>query len=202
MASVVTESFNGIKSHGGSWCEGIGFYTRSAFLKAVAAYPGFAHGGSEVERKREIAAFFAHVTHETGHLCYINEIDVAKYCDWKSEKQWPCYPAQGYYGRGPLQLSWNYNYGPAGRSLGFDGLRDPDRVAQDPVLSFKSALWYWMENMHQRTGCPRVWRSSRPSLGRAIMPQGFDGPSPRRKGHSRNERPRAILHRVLPPFRH
>jgi len=50
----------------GSWCEGIGFYTRSAFLKAVAAYPGFAHGGSEVEGKREIAAFFAHVTHETG----------------------------------------------------------------------------------------------------------------------------------------
>ena len=66
-ASVVTESFfNGIKSHAGSWCEGIGFYTRSAFLKAVAAYPGFAHGGSEVEGKREIAAFFAHVTHETG----------------------------------------------------------------------------------------------------------------------------------------
>ena len=73
MASVVTESFNGIKSHGGSWCEGIGFYTRSAFLKAVAAYPGFAHGGSEVERKREIAAFFAHVTHETGRKLWIPE---------------------------------------------------------------------------------------------------------------------------------
>ena len=66
VASVVTESFNGIKSQAGSWCEGIGFYTRSVFLEAVAAYPGFAHGGSEVEIKREIAAFFAHVTHETG----------------------------------------------------------------------------------------------------------------------------------------
>jgi chitinase len=91
----------------------------------------------------------------TPDLCYINEVDVAKYCDWSSEKQWPCHPRQGYYGRGPLQLSWNYNYGPAGRSLGFDGLGDPDRLAQDPVLSFKSALWYWMENMHQ------------------LMPQGF-----------------------------
>jgi len=74
VASVVTESFfNGIKSHAGSWCEGIGFYTRSAFLEDVAAYPGFAHGGSEVEGKREIAAFFAHVTHETGRKYRILE---------------------------------------------------------------------------------------------------------------------------------
>ncbi|RLN23576.1 endochitinase A-like [Panicum miliaceum] len=157
VASIVTRSFfNGINSHDGSWCEGTGFYTRGAFLEAIAAYPGFARGGSEADGKREIAAFFAHVTHETGHLCYINEIDGASsnYCN-SSNMQWPCYPGQGYYGRGPLQLSWNYNYGPAGRSIGFDGLRDPGKVAQDPVVSFKSALWFWMTNVHR------------------VMPQGF-----------------------------
>ena len=67
VASVVTDAFfNGIKNQAPNWCEGKNFYTRSAFLNAVNAYPGFAHGGSEVEGKREIAAFFAHVTHETG----------------------------------------------------------------------------------------------------------------------------------------
>nr|ACJ62006.1 chitinase [Zea mays subsp. parviglumis] len=68
VASVVTGSFfNGIKSQAGNGCEGKNFYTRSAFLSAVKAYPGFAHGGSAVQGKREIAAFFAHATHETAH---------------------------------------------------------------------------------------------------------------------------------------
>ena len=47
-----------------------------------------------------------------------------------------------------IQLAWNYNYGAAGKSLGFDGLNNPDIVARDPVVSFKTALWFWMENCH------------------------------------------------------
>ena len=67
VASVVTDAFfNGIKNQAPGSCEGKSFYTRSAFLSAVNSYPGFAHGGSETQGKREIAAFFAHVTHETG----------------------------------------------------------------------------------------------------------------------------------------
>ncbi|KAL6903625.1 hypothetical protein ACP4OV_004438 [Aristida adscensionis] len=136
-------------SQAGNGCEGKGFYTRQAFVTAARAYPGFAHGGSDADGKREIAAFFAHVTHETGHFCYIREINGASrnYCD-ANNKQWPCVAGKGYYGRGPLQLSWNYNYGPAGRDIGFDGLGDPDRVAQDAVVSFKTALWFWMNNVH------------------------------------------------------
>jgi chitinase len=65
--SVVTDAFfNGIKSQAGSGCEGSNFYTRNAFVSAAGAYSGFAHGGSADDGKREIAAFFAHVTHETG----------------------------------------------------------------------------------------------------------------------------------------
>ncbi|KAF8661696.1 hypothetical protein HU200_056644 [Digitaria exilis] len=150
VASVVTKAFfNGIKSKSESWCEGTSFYTRGTFLEALASYPGFASAGSEAQRKREIAAFFAHVTHETGHFCYINEIAKGRYCEASSEGEWPCYPGQGYYGRGPLQMTWNSNYGPAGRSIGFDGLRNPDIVAQDPVVSFRTALWYWMTFAHQ-----------------------------------------------------
>ncbi|KAL3635062.1 Chitinase 5 [Castilleja foliolosa] len=69
------------------------------------------------------------------------------YCD-ENNKQYPCAPNKGYYGRGPLQLSWNYNYGSAGRSIGFDGLNNPDIVARDRVISFKTALWFWMNNCH------------------------------------------------------
>ena len=64
-------------------------------------------------------------------FCYINEINGASrnYCD-ANNRQWPCVPGKKYYGRGPLQISWNYNYGPAGKAIGFDGLGNPDKVAQ------------------------------------------------------------------------
>ena len=83
-------------------------------------------------------------------FCYRQEINgpSKNYCD-RSNTQYPCNPSKGYYGRGPLQISWNYNYGPAGQSIGFDGLNNPDIVARDPVISFKTSLWFWMNNVHQ-----------------------------------------------------
>ncbi|KAG8082511.1 hypothetical protein GUJ93_ZPchr0014g47660 [Zizania palustris] len=67
VESVVTEAFfNGIKSMASNSCAGKNFYTRQSFLTAARTYSGFAKGGSSDDAKREIAAFFAHVTHETG----------------------------------------------------------------------------------------------------------------------------------------
>ena len=67
------------------------------------------------------------------------------YC--KESTDYPCNPSKSYHGRGPLQLSWNYNYIPAGNSNNFDGLNSPETVASDPLVSFKSALWFWKENV-------------------------------------------------------
>lgn len=85
-------------------------------------------------------------------MCYINEVggQSQDYCDTDPMyAQWPCTSGQKYYGRGPLQLTWNYNYGPAGDNIHFDGLGNPDIVAQDPGVSFQAALWYWMTYVHQ-----------------------------------------------------
>ncbi|XP_010524052.1 PREDICTED: endochitinase EP3 [Tarenaya hassleriana] len=145
VADIVTPGFfDGIIDQAASSCEGKRFYSRGAFLEALRLYPRFGRIGSSDDSRREIAAFFAHVTHETGHFCYVEEIDGPSkdYCD-ETSTQYPCNPSKGYHGRGPIQLSWNYNYGPAGNSLGFDGLNAPETVATDPVLSFKTALWYW-----------------------------------------------------------
>ncbi|XP_034680144.1 endochitinase EP3-like [Vitis riparia] len=154
VSDVVTEGFfNGIISQAAGSCAGKNFYSRNAFLEAASSYPQFGQDGSADDSKREIAAFFAHVTHETGHFCYIEEIDGASkdYCD-ESNTQYPCVAGKGYYGRGPLQISWNYNYGPAGQSIGFDGLNNPETVANDPVVSFKTAFWFWMNNVHSIIG--------------------------------------------------
>nr|CAB3476957.1 unnamed protein product [Digitaria exilis] len=120
-------------------CPAKGFYTYSSFIQAARTFPKFAATGDINTRKREIAAFFAQISHETTGgwatapdgpyswgLCYKEEISPASdYCD-ATDKEWPCYPGKSYHGRGPIQLSWNFNYGPAGRALGFDGLRNPE----------------------------------------------------------------------------
>ncbi|OVA08788.1 Glycoside hydrolase [Macleaya cordata] len=150
VADIVTPAFfNGIINQAGGGCAGKNFYSRNAFLEAVNSYPRFGREGSQDDSKREMAAFFAHTTHETGHFCYIEEIDgpSKNYCD-QSNTQYPCVPGKGYYGRGPIQLTWNFNYGPAGNSIGFDGLNAPETVANDPIISFKTALWFWMNNVH------------------------------------------------------
>ena len=73
------------------------------------------------------------------------------YCD-ASDTRYPCVSGKSYYGRGPLQISWNYNYGAAGDGIGFDGLNNPETMANDSVVSFKTALWFWMNNVHPVMG--------------------------------------------------
>ncbi|PKI69840.1 endochitinase EP3-like [Punica granatum] len=125
------------------------WHVTSSVLDAASNYPQFGTVGSADDSRREIAAFFAHVTHNTGHFCNIEETDGAlrDYCD-DSNTQYPCNPNKRYYGRGPIQISWNFNYGPAGQSVGFDGLNSHETVAQDPVISFRTAFWFWMKNIH------------------------------------------------------
>lgn len=65
-ADVVSQGFfDGLTSQADPSCEAKGFYTRDAFLAAWQSYPGFAEGPTIDDSKREIAAFFAHVFHET-----------------------------------------------------------------------------------------------------------------------------------------
>ncbi|KAL6899374.1 hypothetical protein ACP4OV_006032 [Aristida adscensionis] len=151
VASIVTPAFfHALLAQAAKGCEAKGFYTRAAFLAAARYYPAFGRTGSVDDSKREIAAFFAHANHETIKFCYINEINgpSKNYCDL-TNAQWPCRAGKGYYGRGPLQISWNYNYGPAGQSIGFDGVGDPDAVARSGVVAFRAALWYWMGAVHE-----------------------------------------------------
>ncbi|KAM4094213.1 hypothetical protein ACB094_06G179000 [Castanea mollissima] len=83
-------------------CAGKNFYTRAGFLDVLNSYNQFENLGSADNSKREIAVFFAHVTHETGHFCYIEEINGASqdYCD-ETITQYPCNPNKKYFGRGP-----------------------------------------------------------------------------------------------------
>ncbi|KAF3548277.1 hypothetical protein DY000_02001857 [Brassica cretica] len=108
----------GITNRAGSDCAGKGFYTRDAFINAANTFPSFANSVTSLE----IATMFAHFTQEVGS-------------------------GKNYYGRGPIQLSWNYNYAPCGQSLGLDLLSQPELVGSDPTVAFRTALWFWVNNV-------------------------------------------------------
>ncbi|KAL0712511.1 hypothetical protein Bca4012_019489 [Brassica carinata] len=150
-------------------CPAKGFYPYEAFVEATRWFPGFGSVGGITTRRREVAAFLAQISHETTGgwatapdgpyawgLCFKEEVSPqSNYCD-ASNTEWPCFPGKSYKGRGPIQLSWNYNYGQAGRALGFDGLRNPESVANNSILAFKTALWFWMTEQTPKPSCHDV----------------------------------------------
>ncbi|MFI7618755.1 glycoside hydrolase family 19 protein [Nonomuraea terrae] len=128
------------------------FYTYNGLVAALSAYPGFARTGSDTVKKQEAAAFLANVNHETGGLKYVVELNTANYshyCDWGQSFGCPA-GQSAYYGRGPIQLSWNYNYKAAGDALGIDLLHNPWLVQNDAAVAWKTGLWFW--NTQQGAG--------------------------------------------------
>jgi hypothetical protein len=76
-------------------------------------------------------------------------------CDYRWSENWyDWYPVQDnaqYYGRGALQMSWNYNYGAFSEVLNdneYDGkmtlLKNPETMETDSYTMFASALWQYM----------------------------------------------------------
>ncbi|MCG8474381.1 MAG: chitinase [Cytophagales bacterium] len=156
------------------------FYTYEAFLEAASRFPKFCNEGNITLRKRELAAFLANTSHETtggypnapngpyswGYY-FIREVGC--FNERTQMEQCPGYvdtsgvlgkryrPAAGqqYYGRGPIQLSYNFNYGYFSDQIGMGDrlLREPDLLARDSVLSYMSAIWFWMTPQGNKPSC-------------------------------------------------
>lgn len=143
-------------------------YDYDAFVLAAARFPSFLADGSLDDRRREAAAFLANASHETTGgwpsapdgphawgLCFREEVGCGSgsctgYCDATS---FPCIAGQTYHGRGPLQLSWNYNYAQCGDALGLDLLHDPGLVTRDGVVGWQTAIWFWMTPQAPKPSC-------------------------------------------------
>ncbi|XP_077246293.1 endochitinase-like [Tasmannia lanceolata] len=168
VGSIITPALfdQMLKNRNDAKCQGKGFYTCNAFIDASNAFDGFGTVGDTDTRKREIAAFLAHTSHETAGkwetapndqyswgYCSLqeqgnNQVD---YCIASTD--FPCTSGKKYHGRGPIQISYNYNYGPAGKTIGANLLTNPDLVSTDATISVKTAIWYWMTPKSQKPSC-------------------------------------------------
>ncbi|MFG1886056.1 glycoside hydrolase family 19 protein [Micromonospora sp. NPDC049102] len=122
------------------------FYTYSGLIAALSAYPEFSNTGDGNRQRQEAAAFLANVYHETGGLAHVVEQNTSKYSNYcDSGQPYGCPAGQAaYYGRGPIQLSWNSNYNAAGKALGLPLLSQPWLVQNNPSVAWKTGIWYWM----------------------------------------------------------
>jgi LysM repeat protein len=129
------------------------FYSYDGLVTATQKYPSFCNEGSDEQCRREAAAFLANIAHETGDLRAIVEENTANWPHYCQVGTYPCAPGKTYHGRGPIQLSWNYNYAACGEALGIDLLNNPDLVATDSAISFATALWFWMTPQPPKPSC-------------------------------------------------
>lgn len=91
-------------------------------------WPQFASGPRDVGL-REVAALLAHIAQETAYR-YAEEIVPT---------------APPYYGRGPIQLTHDYNYRAASQALFGDErlVQNPDSLLSSPDIAWGATLWYW-----------------------------------------------------------
>lgn len=147
----------------------------------IVDFKDFINRNSELNNKRELGAFLANISKETtgGWQLPIGSGSEGDYAKWglyfvhelgynssnsagvysQTHTEYPPNPAVGYYGRGPIQLSWNYNYGQFSKFLFNDKsilLNNPDSIQRDGVLAFKSAIWFWMMPQCPKPSCHQV----------------------------------------------
>lgn len=151
------------------------FYRFDAFLAAADSFPRFLSSTDTNIQKRELCAFLANIAKETGGgwdeapggyykwgLEYIEEVSCKNGCPQYSDFTKTSYPpvaGQSYHGRGPMQISWNYNYGQFSEAYFRDKnilLKDPSIVSSNPEVSFAAALWFWTTPQFPKPSCHEI----------------------------------------------
>lgn len=147
----------------------------------VIDFEGFLNESSQNYNKRELAAFLANISKETtgGWQLPVGGGSAGDYAKWglyfvhevgysrstsagtysQTHAEFPPDSSAGYYGRGPIQLSWNYNYGQFSKFIYNDKnvlLKYPDSLQENGVLAFKSAIWFWMMPQCPKPSCHQV----------------------------------------------
>lgn len=146
-------------------------------ITKIVDYGSFAAVGDLNTQKRELAGFLANISHETGggtiggeinddtltglyfneEVGYIGSSAIG-YVQGTGTNYLPV-PGKSYHGRGPIQLSYNYNYGLFSDVVLGDSsimLNTPESLISDGVRGFMSGIWFWMTPQPPKPSCHEV----------------------------------------------
>jgi len=152
--------------------------TFDQFKKAVAAYSKTTAGGNPPEPSQEL--YDAYVNSVGKELSLAEQAQFCANTIWESvgfsvnKEMDPNCQAGGcpygkYFGRGFIQLSWDYNYKAASQAIFGDEnvlISDPDKVLSDE-LSWKTALWFWTDKVHPKVEAAKA--ADQLQLGHSVM---------------------------------
>lgn len=154
----------------GNEINGKWYYTYDNVIKGMAQLEEFANYGDDNLKKLEIAAFLANIAQETGsdssHAyggpgCFIQEGSGAY---WGSQAfsevckpKGTCAPA-GYAGRGPHQLTHDYNYQMYSEAMGAGDkyFKDPDLLTKDWLIGIRGSIWFWGHTERNQWSPPNI----------------------------------------------
>lgn len=165
-------------------------------ISKTVDFGSFIKEGSDLDRKHELAAFLANISHETGEgrvpspggelpwglfwneeIAYMNTTTV-NYAE--ANANFPPVEGKSYHGRGPMQLSWNYNYGLfSGIIYGTKDklLEQPDLIVKEGRLGFMTAILFWMTPQPPKPSAHDVmvgnWTPSESDIAKGLTPAGF-----------------------------
>eukprot|EP00124_Ichthyophonus_hoferi_P001459 Ihof_evm2s77 gene=Ihof_evmTU2s77 len=123
--------------------------------------------GEPEQARREAAAFLAHSHKSSNGFTMFEQkaLPTNNYCSKDvtiaDQPAYPCKEGKSYHGRGPMMLTGNVNYGRFSNFVfgnTYTLLYNPERVSNEPILGWISALWLW------------------------TVPRTFGGPCPKRRG--------------------
>lgn len=158
-------------SFGEEWLE-----TTKEKKTTICDYGSFLAVGDLTTRKKELAAFLANISHETGGGSVDGNVDelysglffneevglinsTAENYVQSSGTEYLPVAGKSYHGRGPIQLSYNYNYGLCSDVIYGDSsilLNDPDIVDRDGIVGFMTGIWFWMTPQPPKPSCHQV----------------------------------------------
>ncbi|WP_213086962.1 glycoside hydrolase family 19 protein [Chitinophaga agrisoli] len=144
-------------------------------LTETVDYASFAGEGDLATRKRELMAFLANISQETtggwptapgGQYAwglYFREeqgYEGTNNIGYRiADATYPPAAGKSYHGRGPIQLSYNYNYGQVSEFIFGDKnvlLANPEKVIEDGVIAFETGIWFWMTQQYPKPSCHDV----------------------------------------------
>jgi len=119
----------------------------------------FLNSGNTTNDKNELCGFLANISHETTGgdiaentksygLYFKEEVGCSNGCPQYTtvSTDYPATPGKSYHGRGPIQLSWNYNYGLSSFLIYGDKnilLTTPESVLDSGKNAFMTAIIFW-----------------------------------------------------------
>ncbi|MFH6999700.1 chitinase [Flavobacterium sp. FlaQc-57] len=133
--------------------------SKPEIVTSVINFSSFLNSGNSTNDKKELCAFLANISHETtggGNieptktygLYFKEENGCESGCNNYTavNQDFPAVTGKFYHGRGPIQLSWNYNYGISSFLIYGDKnvlLSAPETVLANAKNAFMTAITFW-----------------------------------------------------------